>query len=114
MSFLSKLFGPSAPNLNVIELSEKVKYGKHPLILDVRQPDEFRQGHIAGAKLFPLNELYRRMRDLPKNREIVCICATGNRSRSASKILAKEGFTVFNAQGGMLAWRRAKLPVQKG
>ncbi|MBI3150577.1 MAG: rhodanese-like domain-containing protein [Chloroflexi bacterium] len=114
MSFLSKLFGPSVPNLNVVELSEKMKYGKHPLILDVRQPDEFRQGHIAGAKLLPLNELYHRMGELPKSREIICICASGNRSTSASKILAKEGFTVFNVQGGMLAWRHAKLPVQKG
>ncbi len=83
MSFLSKLFGPSAPNLSVVELSEKMKYGKHPLILDVRQPDEFRQGHIAGAKLMSLNELYRRMGELSKSREIVCICASGNRSAKA-------------------------------
>ncbi|MBI5824884.1 MAG: rhodanese-like domain-containing protein [Chloroflexi bacterium] len=114
MSFLSKLFGPSAPNLSVIELSEKMKYGRHPLILDVRQPNEFHQGHIAGAKLMPLNELYRRMSELPKSREIICICASGNRSKSASKILAKEGFTVFNVLGGMNAWRHSKLPMQKG
>lgn len=114
MSFLSRLFGSSVPKLDVVELSEKMKYGKHPLILDVRQPDEFHQGHIAGAKLFPLNELYRRMGELPKSREIVCVCATGSRSKSASKILAKEGFAVFDVQGGMLAWRHAKLPMQKG
>lgn len=114
MGFLSKLFGSSVPSLSVNELSEKLKYGKHPLLVDVRQPAEFRQGHIAGAKLIPLNELYRHMGELPKGREIVCICASGNRSSSASKILAKEGFTVFNVQGGMLSWRHAKLPVQKG
>jgi len=113
MGFLSSLFGPSVPSINVTELNEKLKFGKHPLVLDVRQPDEFRTGHINGAKLIPLNELQRKMKELPKGREIVCICATGNRSTSASKMLAKEGFTVFNVQGGMLAWRRAKLPVQK-
>lgn len=113
MGFLSSLFGPSVPSINVTELQEKLKYGKHPLVLDVRQPDEFRAGHINGAKLIPLNELSRRMKELPKGREIVCICASGNRSGSASRMLAKEGFTVFNVQGGMLAWRRAKLPVQK-
>lgn len=113
MGFLSSLFGSSVPSISATELSEKLKYGKHPLVLDVRQPDEFRAGHINGAKLIPLNELSRRMKELPKGREIVCICASGNRSTSASKMLAKEGFTVFNAQGGMLAWRRAKLPVQK-
>ncbi|MCB0102069.1 MAG: rhodanese-like domain-containing protein [Anaerolineales bacterium] len=113
MGFLSNLFGPSAPMITAEEINEKLKFGKRPLILDVRQPDEFRTGHINGAKLIPLNELHRRIDELPKGREIICICATGNRSTSASKILMKEGFTVFNAQGGMFAWRRAKLPIQK-
>ena len=114
MGFLSNLFGPSVPNITVDELSEKLKFGKKPLLLDVRQPDEFRAGHISGAKLVPLNELYRRMQELPKGREIICICDSGSRSRSASKSLAKEGYTVFNVTGGMSAWRRAKLPIQKG
>lgn len=113
MGFLSNLFGAGAPTITVGELSEKLKYGKHPLVLDVRQPDEFRMGHIAGAKLIPLNELHGKMNELPKGREIVCICASGNRSTSAAKMLAKEGFNVLNVQGGMVAWRRAKLPVQK-
>lgn len=113
MSFLSKLFGPSVQNLTAEELNEKIKFGKHPLILDVRQPNEFRSGHISGAKLIPLNELYGKMGTLSKSREIVCICASGNRSLSASRILAKEGFTVYNMKGGMLAWRRGKFPVQK-
>ncbi len=113
MSFLSKLFGPSIPQLTAIEVTEKLKFGKHPLVIDVRQPDEFRQGHIAGAKLIPLHEIHRRMKELPHGREIVCVCASGNRSASAAKTLAKEGYTVFYMQGGMLAWRRAKLPIQK-
>ena len=114
MGFLSNLFGPSVPSITVTELSEKLKFGKHPILLDVRQPDEFRAGHISGAKLMPLNEVYRRMKELPKGREIICICASGSRSSSASKALAKEGFTVLNVKGGMNAWRSAKLPIQKG
>ena len=113
MSFLSNLFGPPVPKLTAEELSEKLKFGKHPLVIDVRQPEEFHQGHIAGAKLMPLNELHRRMKELPQAREIVCVCASGSRSSSAAKVLLKEGYTVFDMQGGMLAWRRAKLPVQK-
>ncbi len=114
MSFLSNLFGPAIPKLTVTDVNEKLKFGKHPLLIDVRQPDEYRQAHIAGAKLIPLNELYKRMKELPQGREIVCVCASGSCSRSAAKILAKEGFTVFDMQGGMHAWRRMKLPVQKG
>ena len=113
MGFLSNLFGPAVPSITAEELNEKLKFGKHPLVLDVRQPDEFRSGHIAGAKLIPINELQRKLSELPKGREIVCICASGNRSTSAAKLLVKEGFNVLNVQGGMLAWRRAKLPVQK-
>jgi rhodanese-related sulfurtransferase len=113
MGFFSKLFGPSVPKLSATELNEKMKFGKHPMILDVRQPDEFRQGHIAGAKLIPLTELRKRMKELPQGREIVCVCASGNRSSSAAKILAQEGYTVLDLQGGMLGWKRAKLPVQK-
>lgn len=114
MSFLSRLFGPSVPVVTPTELNEKLKFGKHPLILDVRQPDEFRRAHIKGAKLVPLNEIYRHLTELPKGREIVCVCDSGSRSRSAAKILAKEGFTVMDMKGGMVAWRQAKLAVQKG
>lgn len=113
MSFLSRLFGPSIPKITVTELNEKLKFGKHPLIVDVRQPDEFHQMHIKGAKLIPLTEIYKHLGELPKGREIVCVCATGSRSKSAARILVKDGFSVFDLQGGMAAWKRAKLPVQK-
>ncbi len=114
MSFLSNLFGPSVPKLTATELNEKLKFGKHPFVVDVRQPDEFRNGHIASAKLIPLNELRKRMDEIPKGREIVCVCASGNRSAAAAaKVLIKEGYTVFDMQGGMTAWKHAKLPVQK-
>lgn len=114
MGFFSKWFGSEVPKLNALQLAEKLKFGRHPLVLDVRQPQEFQQAHILGAKLIPLGEVRRRMKELPQGREIVCVCASGNRSSSAARALAKDGFMVFDLQGGMLAWRRAKLPVQKG
>ena len=113
MNLLSKLFGPAVISINVLELNEKLKFGRHPLVLDVRKPEEFQQGHIAGAKLIPLNKLRSRMKELPKGREIVCICDSGSRSISVAKVLAKAGYNVLNVQGGMHAWRRAKMPVQK-
>ena len=113
MGFLSKLFGPSVPKLTALELSEKLKFGKHPMVLDVRDPAEFAQSHIVGAKLIPLNQVRKHAKELPKGREIVCVCASGNRSRIAARFLLKEGFTVFDMQGGMTAWKQAKLPVQK-
>ena len=114
MSFLSNLFGPPLPSLDAMELSEKLKNGKRPLVLDVRQPNEYRVAHIPGSKLIPLNELYRRMNELPKSREIVCVCDSGSRSKSATKILIKSGYNAIDMKGGMLTWRRAKLAIKKG
>jgi rhodanese-related sulfurtransferase len=114
MNLLSSLFGPPLPSLDAMELSEKLKADKQAVVLDVRQPEEYREGHIAGSKLIPLGELNRRINELPKNKEIICVCASGSRSQSATKFLVGAGFDAFNMNGGMYMWQRAKLPVKKG
>jgi phage shock protein E len=114
VKLLSSLFGPPLPSLNATELSEKLKNGKRPLVVDVRQPDEYRGGHIAGSKLIPLGELGKRTHELPKDKEIICVCASGSRSRSATKFLVAAGYNALDMKGGMLMWQRAQLPVKKG
>jgi rhodanese-related sulfurtransferase len=114
MNLLSSLFGAPLPSLNAAELNEKLKNGKRPLVIDVRQPDEYRAGHIAGSKLIPLGELGKRISELPKDKEIVCVCASGSRSRSATKYLVGAGYNAFDMSGGMFAWQRAQLPIKKG
>jgi rhodanese-related sulfurtransferase len=114
MDFFSNLFGSPLPSLSAQDLQAKLKNGKPPFILDVRQPEEFRDAHIAGAKLIPLGELRERMKELPKDREIICVCASGNRSSSATRQLAAAGYNVINLSGGMSFWQRASLPVRKG
>ena len=114
MDLLGMIFGKALPSLGAVELSEKLKNGERPFVLDVRQPEEYRRGHIAGAKLIPLNELGRRMKELPREREIVCVCASGNRSSSATRMLTGAGYKAVNMKGGMSAWQRANLAVKKG
>jgi rhodanese-related sulfurtransferase len=114
MDFLSGLFGSSLPSISAAELNEKITQANRPFLLDVRQPEEFREGHIAGAKLIPLGELHARMKELPKDKEIVCVCASGSRSSSAVRQLTSAGFNVLNMKGGMFVWQRAALPVKKG
>jgi rhodanese-related sulfurtransferase len=114
MNLLEKIFGKPLPSMSAVELNEKLKNGKRPLVLDVRQRDEYRSGHINGAKLVPLNELGRRMKELPQGREIVCVCASGSRSSSATRMLNGAGYNATNMKGGMSAWRRADLAVKKG
>jgi len=114
MNFLGNLFGPPVPTISALELQEKLKFGKHPFLLDVRQLEEFRQGHIAGAKLIPLGELSQRMKELPEQREIVCVCASGHRSDQAARNLIAAGYKASSMKNGMIDWRRAKFLVKKG
>ena len=114
MELFSRMFGSPMPALNVQELSEKLKDGKRPLVLDVREPEEYQAGHIAGAKLMPLGTLNQRVNELPKDTEIVCVCASGSRSSSATKMLISAGYAAVNMNGGMFTWQRAGLPVKKG
>lgn len=114
MNLFSQLFGTPVKSVNPPEVIERLNQKPRPYLLDVRQPDEYRQGHIPGAKLIPLSELPKRARELPKDREIVCICRSGNRSASAAKHLASAGYSAVNMSGGMIAWSRNSLPVKTG
>ncbi len=114
MNLLSSIFGSSLPSLTAVELSEKLKTAKLSIVIDVRQPEEYREGHIAGSKLIPLGELSKRINELPKDKEIICVCASGSRSHSATKFLISAGFNAFDMKGGMFMWQRSKLPMKKG
>lgn len=84
------------------------------MLLDVRGFDEFAAVHAAGAVCIPLPDLERRAGELPTDRPIVCICASGNRSQMAAQRLRSLGMTnVTDVVGGTTAWAAAGLPVQR-
>jgi rhodanese-related sulfurtransferase len=114
MNTFKSLFGSSATNLTAPDAKARIDDKQPLLILDVRQPDEFRAGHIAGAKLIPLNELRSRMSELPKETEILCVCRSGSRSGAAVGQLNSTGFNAVNLRGGMTGWQMAGYPVKKG
>lgn len=89
-----------------------------PLLLDVREPEEFtgELGHIAGSLLVPLDSLARRLAKLHGyvDRAVVVVCRAGARSATAGAILRSAGFRkVKNLEGGMLKWTAAQLPIQR-
>ncbi len=114
MSFLSKLFGPPVPSIEAADVQARLSAKPKPLVLDVREPSEYAAGHIAGSTLIPLHQLSSRLNELPKDREIICVCASGSRSTSAARHLLNQGYTVLNLSGGMSRWLRAGLPIKKG
>lgn len=78
------------------------------LVVDVRQPHEYLQGHIPGAALFPLGELAARAGELPSDKKLVMYCRSGKRSRAAATLIGAnrtaEQPALYNMDGGMLAW----------
>ena len=80
---------------------------KEYLLVDVRQPDEYAQGHIPGAVLIPLGEIPQRLHELPADRDLLFYCRSGMRSRGAAIFAGSQprfSGTVYNLTGGMLAW----------
>lgn len=84
-------------------------------ILDVREPEEWNQLHIPEATLIPLGELSTRLNEVPKDREVVVVCRSGNRSAQGRDILLDAGFTdVTSMAGGMNQWQTQGLPIATG
>jgi SulP family sulfate permease len=84
--------------------------GDAPLVLDVREPSEYRRGHIPEAILRPLVTFVDDDSEPPPDDFIVLVCRTGRRSRRAAAMLAEQGYShVTILDGGMLAWEAAGL-----
>ena len=127
MSFLNKLFGKddTTPGqaaasaqpktaMNAAEARARINSATPPFLLDVREPDEYAEGHIDGARLLPLGDLSRRLNELPQDREILVICRSGNRSGMATRRLIQAGYRAINRSGGMIGWQRAGFPSRRG
>jgi rhodanese-related sulfurtransferase len=86
------------------------------LVLDVREQSEWADGHIAKAKHIPLGKLKDKLSELERHKDkpIIAVCRSGNRSNHACGVLKKAGFeNLHNLAGGMQAWEQAGLPREK-
>ena len=96
------------PNITVADVQKKINAKNNILLLDVRTATEFDGplSHIAGAVLLPIQELEQRVDELNehKEKEIIVICRSGNRSQTGARILISHGFNAVNMLGGMEAW----------
>jgi rhodanese-related sulfurtransferase len=81
------------------------------LLLDVREDDEWADGHAPEAVHIPMSQLNVRAAEIPTDRTIVCVCHVGGRSAAVAEALNRNGWTALNLAGGMNAWIAAGLPV---
>ena len=108
------------------ELKKKIDNNENIFLLDVRTPQEYEAWRISyenhnNPKLIPVDRLFMKdptlLEEIPKDKEIVTVCAHGNRSMIAAKILTQLGYSVKSVKGGMAGWNKvydvAEIPVPK-
>lgn len=107
---------PAIPSIDVVEAERRQREDPDgPVLLDVREMDEFVTVRAPGAVLVPTSAFTDRLGDIPADRPLMVVCRTGGRSSSVVGYLVRAGRSdVVNVGGGMEAWQRAGLPTRRG
>jgi len=101
---------PRETEITIAQAREKIQHGA--FILDVRSQTEYDSVHLEDSTLIPLAELKNRLDELPREREIVVVCRSGNRSKQALSILHDAGIIkAFSMAGGLNAWKQVGYPL---
>jgi rhodanese-related sulfurtransferase len=115
---------PTIPTIDVREADRRRRVGSGasgsasagaPLVVDVREPNEFAAVRLEGVALVPMSTFATRFEELPRDRPLLMMCAAGSRSAAATAHLLRNGWTdVANVAGGITEWEKVGLPVQRG
>lgn len=100
------------PGIGVAELGTALRIGG--VLIDVREPDEYLEAHVGGARLVPLQNVPEVVAELPVDRAVYVICLSGGRSHHAASFLRSQGIDAINVLGGTAAWVHAGLPYLTG
>ena len=112
-TLLAKLGSGGAAETDVASVAEGLRSGS-VTVIDVREPDEWREGHIRGAVHIPLGSLATQAGTIDRSKPVVTICRSGKRSLRAAEILTSSGFPdVKSMAGGMIAWTAAHQPTTR-
>ena len=109
MSFIGRLFGGGVPNVDATTARQLVDDGA--FMLDVRTTHEWNAGHAPFATHIQMQDLANNLNRVPRNKKVVVVCRSGNRSKSVARQLLAGGHDVVNLQGGLHAWVRAGQPL---
>jgi rhodanese-related sulfurtransferase len=110
----SQGFAAIASNVGPEDAATMIKQRPEVYLLDVRTPQEYRQAHLADAQLIPIDQIERRLAEIPKGRPILVYCAVGSRSAQVFSYLARRGYPeLYNLDGGIVAWMQRGYPVKQ-
>jgi rhodanese-related sulfurtransferase len=98
--------------IDVAELDERLQQGG--TLVDVREPREYVEGHVPGARLAPMSQLSARLGEIDKQGPVYVICRSGNRSGAMLDLMLAKGFDAYNVAGGTVAWARSGRPLDQG
>ncbi|MCJ7432563.1 MAG: rhodanese-like domain-containing protein, partial [Anaerolineales bacterium] len=100
-------------NREIIAEQAYQKYQAGAFLLDVRTQEEWNEYHVPNTILIPLDQLQIRMNEIPRDKEIVVICRSGNRSEQGRDILLSGGFTqVTSMASGLKEWSALGYPIE--
>jgi rhodanese-related sulfurtransferase len=100
--------------LEIDQQSFATAHADGAFVLDVREPPEYVEGHVPGAVLVPMAQVLDRQSELPVNQPVYVICASGNRSKTATDWLRGRGIDAISVAGGTSAWASSGHPVVRG
>jgi rhodanese-related sulfurtransferase len=87
------------------EIWNRLQKGESVRIVDVREPHEFRSGHIPGAELIPMGNIPAALYEFKPDEEVVFVCRSGARSNRVCQFLSAQGYrNIVNMRGGMMQW----------
>lgn len=103
-----------APSITAAELSARRETGAAPVVIDVRTPAEFAQGHIPGALNIPFDQVAARISEVDAPHGVALYCMVGPRARKGEAALLSGGYTsVLHLEGGLDAWQTGGFPVER-
>lgn len=100
------------PAVSPAAVAEITARADAPILLDVRTPEEFAQGHLPGAVLIPHDQLAARLDEIGRDRWVLVYCRSGKRASTAQDILEDAGIEVRQVEGSWLRWQEEERPVQ--
>ncbi|HHU37684.1 MAG TPA: rhodanese-like domain-containing protein [Propionibacterium sp.] len=84
------------------------------VVVDVREANEYVEGHVPGATFAPMSRIALHLADIPRDEDVYVICRSGNRSQAMADLMAGQGIRAISVDDGTMGWINRGLPVHTG